>query len=130
LLAGDDRKAVRVMQAVEELAEETKRNVDQLAGVVTEELAVALAEAAEDDERWARVEDDAKAFLTERGIDLPDEVQIRDATSLLLQPLREGGEYLGQRPQCEKVIQLYIERSPKPGIGVKFPGLLLCVKWA
>jgi hypothetical protein len=117
------------MQAVEELAEETKRDVDQLAGVVTEELALALAEAAEDDERWARVEDDAKAFLTERGIDLPDDVQIRSATSLL-QPLREGGEYLASRPQCEKVIQLYIERSPKPGIGVKFPWLLLCVKSA
>jgi hypothetical protein len=112
-------------------AQAINREVRDLADVASPELIDTLTEAAEDDEVWTKAASDIKSFLTERGLNVSDSVEItqeqvflRDAPA----PCPESGQVRLGTPGgrvCTKSIQFYVR---KPHIQ-PFPTLKLCVKW-
>ena len=91
----------------EDPAASIKREVDELAELISPDLIDALSEAAEDDEAWLEAARDTRGFLHGKGVALPDWAEIRleaviPATTVRSQkdlPQCAPGEVLVAKPE-------------------------------
>ena len=113
-----------------------KRQVDELAELISPDLVDALSEAAEDDDVWLEAARDTRAFLHEKGVALPDWAEIRleaviPATTVRSQkdlPQCDEGEVLVAkpgRPYCARPV--YVCRRAPHGEEVCI--FRFCMKW-
>jgi hypothetical protein len=115
-----------------------KRDSDQLAELISQDLINALSEVAEDDELWLHAGRDVRGFLHERGVALPDWAEIeleavfpptrvrsledlgaRGRIEELRPPCKEG-EVLVARPGARYCARLVTIKGPKPGFRFRF----------
>jgi hypothetical protein len=112
-----------------------KREIDELAELMSPDLIKALSEAAEEDELWLEAARDTRGFLHERGVALPDWAEIRleavfPPTRVRSIPECKGeGEVLVARPgraYCKKPIYI-CKKAPHLEELCIYQG---CLEWA
>jgi hypothetical protein len=122
----------------EDPAATIKREIDELAELISPDLIRALSEAAEEDKLWLEAVRDARGFLHERGVALPDWAEIEleavfpptrvrsleDLGALgrieELRPPCKEGELLVARPGGRYCARLVTIKGPKPGFRFRF----------